>query len=116
VQKPVFTGLVQSGAAYILIDDVITTGGTIAALREFVVSQGGRVVAVVALAYAIGSHDVAPKKWYIVRLLVKFGRRLLLLLQMLGVAAGFEELTNMQARYLLRFASVQNMERKLAAA
>lgn len=116
LQNPIFTGFIQRDTAYILVDDVITQGGTIAALRKFVIAQGGKVVAVVALAYAIGSHTIAPKRWNIVMLLVKFGTRLLLFLQILGIAATFEELTNMQAKYLLRFASVQNMVKKMAAA
>lgn len=116
LQKPIFAGFVRYGAMYILVDDVVTQGGTIAALREFVISRGGIVIAVVALAYAIGSHAIAPKRKCIIRLFIKFGTRLLLLLRFLGVATVFEELTNMQARYLLRFASVRNMVRKLLAA
>lgn len=115
LQKPIFTGVIQSNTTYILVDDVITQGGTIAALREFVIAHGGKVVAVVALAYAIGSHAIAPKKWNIVMLLVKFGARLLQFLQILGIASTFEELTNMQARYLLRFASIRNIAKKLVA-
>jgi hypothetical protein len=113
LHKPLFAGFVKRGDAYILVDDVVTQGGTISALREFVMVHGGRVVAVVALAFAIGSHAVAPMKGYVVRLFVKFGSLLERLLQMLGVTAAFRGLTNAQARYLLRFASVRNIIKRI---
>lgn len=113
LHKPVFMGSIQKDVDYILVDDVITQGGTIAALREFVMVQGGRVVAVVALAYAIGSHAIAPKKGHVVLLLVKFGRNIIVLLQMLRVVTEVQELTNSQVKYLLRFASIRNIVKKL---
>jgi hypothetical protein len=111
---PVFMGYIKEGSEYILVDDVITQGGTITALRRFVVARGGTVVAVVALAYAIGSHAVAPTKRTLIRLTVKFNAALILLLRMLGIAASAQGLTNSQARYLLCFASLGNIEKKLA--
>jgi hypothetical protein len=114
IHKPVFTGYIKRDTEYILIDDVITQGGTIAALRRFVIRGGGNVVAVVALAYAIGSHAVAPIREYVIRLMVKFGLALHFLLRMLGVAVSVWWLTNSQIRYLLRFSSVRNIKKKLA--
>jgi hypothetical protein len=113
LHKPIFTGNIQSGLEYILVDDVITQGGTISALREYVLALGGMVVAVVALAYAIGSHAVAPLKQHVVRLMVKFGMALMRLLRMLGIAASAQGLTNSQIKYLLRFASVGNFLKKM---
>jgi len=114
LHKPKFAGYVQEGAAYILVDDVVTQGGTIAELRRFVLNNGGFVVSVVALAYAIGSTAVAPTKKFWVRLLVKFGMTLNTLLRMYGVVVSICGLTNSQVRYLLRFGSVGNIARKLA--
>ena len=71
LHKPIFKGSVIPGLSYILVDDVVTQGGTISALREFVIRQGGNVVAVVALAFAIGSHDIAPLKVHKVMAKVK---------------------------------------------
>lgn len=113
MHKPVFIGCIQRDADYILVDDVITQGGTIAALREFVINYGGNVVAVVALAYGIGSHTIAPIKKYIIQLMNKFGLPIILLLRMLGIANSIQELTNSQIRYLLRFASITNILRKI---
>jgi phosphoribosylpyrophosphate synthetase len=114
LHKPVFAGSVQSGTEYILVDDVITSGGTISELRRFVLRQGGVVVAVVALAFAIGSTAVAPMKRYFVRLMVKFGMTLPSLLKMYGVVISVWCLTNSQVKYLLRFSSVGNIAKKLA--
>jgi len=47
---PVFAGEIKSGCDYILVDDVFTTGGTLAALRGFVHRHGGHVVVCSALA------------------------------------------------------------------
>ena len=112
MHRPMFTGYIRPDMNYILVDDVVTQGGTIAALREFVLVQGGRVVAIVALAYAIGSQVIAPLRKHIVRLMVKFGMPLLLLLRIHGIIATFRELTNSQAKYLLRFASLRNVDKK----
>lgn len=112
--KPIFTGHIQEDLEYILVDDVITQGGTISALRRFAVTSGGVVVAVVALAYAIGSHAVAPMRQHVIRLMVKFGMALMFLLRRLGIAASAQGLTNSQAKYLLRFSSVRNILKRMA--
>lgn len=41
---PSFCGEIQSGVDYILVDDVFTTGGTLAGLRGYIHRQGGNVV------------------------------------------------------------------------
>ena len=113
IHKPRFSGYVKEGMAYILVDDVITQGGTIAALRKHVISHGGKVVAVVALAYAIGSHDIAPTKSNIECLKVRL-RHSAHIFQAIGLVDSFEELTNAQVKYLLRFSSFHKIERVLA--
>lgn len=111
--KPTFIGAIHSDLDYILVDDIITQGGTIAELRKYVLINGGNVVAVVALAYAIGSHDVAPSKKHVVRLLVKFGETIIFLLKMFGIVEYVQELTNSQVKYLLKFASIRNIEKNV---
>ena len=93
LHKPIFTGFIRKDTDYILIDDIITQGGTILALRNFVIIQGGNVVVVVALAYAFGSHDIAPLKKYTIKLFLKFGSRLIQLLKIYSIAISFQELT-----------------------
>ena len=112
LHKPVFIGYIQKGLDYIIVDDIVTQGGTISALREFVIARGGRVVAVVALAFSIGSHYIAPTKEILIRLFLKFGNALYKL-ELEGYVGSFAELTYSQVRYLIKFSSVQNIYNKM---
>lgn len=49
LQSPTFDGPVVEGASYLLADDVLTLGGTLASLRGFIESRGGIVVGMTAL-------------------------------------------------------------------
>lgn len=53
---PEFYGVVQPGRRYVIADDVCTMGGTPAALRGFIESQGGRVIGATVLASHDGRH------------------------------------------------------------
>lgn len=112
LHQPLFCGYIEKDKKYVLADDVIVQGGTIAALRRYILANGGRVVAVVALAYSIGSHAIAPTREKGVRLISKFGGSLFML-QEIGLASTYDEMTNSQARYLLRFSCARNIYRKL---
>jgi orotate phosphoribosyltransferase-like protein len=113
LDKPIFFGHIKKSVKYILVDDVITQGGTISALRRYVLANGGKVVAVVALAFAIGSHNIAPVKMHIVHLRVKFGFIIDNFLYEQSIAATIYELTDSQIKYLLRFSSVGNIKKKI---
>lgn len=52
--QPAFGGDITPGARYIIVDDTVTTAGTFAALRSYIVRRGGTVVAVSALAHTNG--------------------------------------------------------------
>ena len=112
LHKPIFIGDVQKDKEYIIVDDIITQGGTVAALRDYILEKGGKVVAVVALAFAVGSHKIAPTNDIVYYLFFKFGYSICLL-QMIGIVNSFEELTYSQIRYLLKFSSVHNVHRKM---
>ncbi|MFT8795198.1 MAG: phosphoribosyltransferase [Acetobacter orientalis] len=47
---PLFDGEIEAGADYILVDDVFTTGGTLACLRGYVHRHGGNVIVCSTLA------------------------------------------------------------------
>jgi hypothetical protein len=55
--QPSFEGDVEKNRAYILLDDVVTTGGTFAALRNYILSNGGTVAGTTALAHKSGVHQ-----------------------------------------------------------
>ena len=48
--RPKFTGPVEQGRPYIIVDDVSTSGSTLAAPRDYIESKGGKVVAASSLA------------------------------------------------------------------
>jgi hypothetical protein len=56
--QPSFDGAIRPDAAYIIADDVLTHGGTIAALRSHIIRGGGTVAAYTTLAH--GSGDWQP--------------------------------------------------------
>ena len=52
--QPSFSGEISTSHPYVLVDDVFTTGGTLAALRSHIVEHGGSVIATAALAQKDG--------------------------------------------------------------
>lgn len=55
-----FDGSVRKGANYVLIDDVITMGGTLAELAHYIQSGGGAVAGIVVLVNAARSGRLTP--------------------------------------------------------
>jgi len=56
--RPKFTGKVQPGNQYILVDDVVTGGGTFGELRYYIECQGGKVVDMVCMAASKFSTNI----------------------------------------------------------
>jgi len=48
--QPSFCGQVLDGRSYVIVEDMVTLGGTVAALASYIHKHGGRVVAVISLA------------------------------------------------------------------
>lgn len=49
VRQAMFDGYVEPNRNYIILDDTVSMGGTLAALRGFIESKGGKVIAGIAL-------------------------------------------------------------------
>jgi orotate phosphoribosyltransferase-like protein len=53
---PDYAGEVQKGRAYIAVDDMITTGGTLSSLRSYIDEQGGRFLFSCSMASVDGKN------------------------------------------------------------
>lgn len=102
INTPEFTGSLKPGR-YILIDDVLTQGGVLNSLRQFVCEHGGEPVAAMVLAFAAGSRPLVPSDDKIQFLHRKFGQELADVLSGIGLSCDLHRLTNSQVRYLLQF-------------
>lgn len=111
VHKPCFSGKINAGETYIIVDDVVTQGGTISELRKYVLLNGGIVVAVTALAFSTDSRIIAPFVQDVYDLINKFTITLLIdILKKYNIADDVWELTRSQVRCLLRFEKIENIE------
>lgn len=112
LHAPDFTGSIIKGEEYILVDDIVTQGGTISALRKHVISCGGTVVAVAALAYSAGNNALAPEPENIITLNQRFDS-VSDILKDNNISNNISELTNRQIKYLLRFKEISRILNKI---
>ncbi len=108
-----FDGEVQRGQHYVIVDDVVTQGGTLADLRSYIEGRGGKVIAASALAGSSGSHVLALRPDTLAALRERFG----------GVESeyqgafghGYDGLTDSEARAILRFGMVDAFRDRILA-
>ena len=113
LNRPKFDGYVDSKYNYVIVDDVVTQGGTVSSLRHYIKDNGGTVVAVSALAFAKESTTIALQPITYENILEKFGRdQLEEYIREKGIARGIQELTNSEARYLLKFKDINAIRNK----
>lgn len=87
-----FEGAVEAEKRYLLVDDYVTQGGTLAELRAFIESQGGRVVGATTLAASRASDRLAPAAEQVARMRQAMPETERLMRARLGY--GFEALTD----------------------
>ncbi len=110
-----FSGPVQRGAEYILVDDHVTQGGTLNELRKYIQSRGGKIVAISTLTASQFSDTIAISSDAMQALYAKFGNNLDEELKEAGIANGVAELTQSQARELRKLRA-DTLRDRLAAA
>ena len=114
-RQPAFDGAVTDGADYVVVDDFVGMGGTLANLRGHIESQGGQVLAAVVLTGKPHSarlrlsterlnelrniHGAELEHWWQER----FGH-------------AFDALTESEARYLVRTPDLATIRNRIAAA
>jgi len=110
-----FAGEVESGHRYLLVDDFVGQGGTLANLIGYVESKGGHAVAATVLTGKPYSAKLAPDDALIEALTDKHGRDLEdWWRERFGF--GFDCLTRSEARYLENSPDAQAVRDRLIAA
>jgi hypothetical protein len=106
-----FTGTVEIGAQYVLVDDVSTMGWTLADLANYVLMNGGQVVGSVVLVNAARSGKVIPAPKTVELLERRFGDEI-------RTTFGIEPtaLTREEAQYLIGFRTADELRNRAAAA
>ena len=105
----------QAGCDYVLIDDFVGMGGTLANLRGYIESKGGRVLAAVCLTGKSHSAKLALSAARLYELRGKHGTELENW-WMGRFAHSFDALTESEARYLARTQAIDTIRDRIAAA
>lgn len=99
LKRVLFDGVVKNGRNYFIVDDVITQGGTLADLKGYIESSGGRVIGAGTLSGKVHSAKLAISKPTLGLLKQQAGTEIeKFWLQQFGY--GYESFTESEARYL----------------
>lgn len=112
--QPIFKGRVESGLHYVLIDDFIGQGGTLANLRGHILAQGSQVLGASVLTGKAYSATLAPTGYQLAELRGKHGTIEFWWRQHFGF--GFDCLTASEARYLIQTATSERVIERLEEA
>ena len=114
-RQAVFAGDVEEGRGYVIVDDFVGQGGTLANLRGWIESRGGTVAGAVDLTGKPYSAKLSPSEEQLHALREKHGPSFeRWWRQRFGHA--FDSLTQSEARYLARSPDVDTIRDRLAAA
>jgi hypothetical protein len=110
-----FAGAIELGCEYVLVDDFVGMGGTLANLKGYVESKGGKVLAAVSLTGKPHSAKLAQLPERLQELRLKHGAELENW-WMGRFAHAFDALTESEARYLARTAAADTIRNRIADA
>lgn len=110
-----FAGAIQIGCEYVLVDDFVGMGGTLANLKGYIEFKGGSVLAAVSLTGKPHSAKLALSPERLHELRAKHGTEFEN--WWIGrFAHAFDALTESEARYLARTEAVDTIRDRIAAA
>lgn len=108
-----FTGIVQDGCEYVLVDDFVGMGGTLANLKGYIESNGGKVLAAVSLTGKPHSAKLSLSPERLLELRHKHGTELENW-WITRFAHPFDALTESEARYLARTETADIIRNRIA--
>lgn len=114
--QPEFAGNVRSDLPYFIVDDTLTQGGTLAGLKGYIESHGGRVIGASALTGKQYSARMALSPQTLSQLREHFGGTGLENWWKQQHGYGFDGLTESEANYLLRAGDVDKIRDRVLAA
>lgn len=114
-RPPVFDGKVISDAEYVLVDDFVGQGGTLANLRGYIESKRGRVIAAVTLTGQPRSAKLALELTTLDELRGKHGEQFEKWWQK-RFGYPFDCLTQSEARYLANSPDAETIRNRIAEA
>ena len=110
-----FAGDIQRGCEYVLVDDFVGMGGTLANMKGYIESQGGQVLAAVSLTGKPHSAKLALTPERLQELRNKHGTEFETW-WMGRFAHAFDALTESEARYLARTEAIDTIRNRIAIA
>ncbi len=115
VTQAEFGGLVLSGTNYVLVDDHVGFGGTLANLRGYIEHRGGQVIAMTTLTETLDARKIALQATTLEILRSRHGNELEEIWQE-NFGYGLDCCTQLEAGYLCRQQSVDYIRRRMAKA
>lgn len=117
MSRAIFEGEIEPGQEYILVDDMLTMGGTFSELRHYIENKGGKVVAATSLGYSRWGPVLGLRRSTLDSLIERFGRENLTdFIREHGIAGTPEALSDGEGRYLLSFKSLDTLRDRIAKA
>ena len=109
--RPEFEGPVVSGANYVLLDDVVSLGGTLAELAHYIQINGGLVRDIAVIVNAGRNKSLSPDIKTLRILNERFGNEII---EIFGI--NINALTANEAQYLVGFRSTDEIRNRLIKA
>ena len=114
-RPPLFAGDVQPGRNYLIVDDFVGQGGTLANLRGHLIAGGGAVLGAATLTGKGYSATLDMQPGILVALRAKHGQELENWWKQ-SFGYGFDRLTESEGRYLLRAEDADTVRTRILAA
>ncbi len=113
--NPTFAGNVKEGQSYLIVDDTLTMGGTIASLRGYIENRGGHVVGASVMTAHEGALDLAVNSKSLTAITEKHGPAMNQYWQE-TFGYGIDQLTQGEAGHLRAAPSVDAIRKRVTVA